>query len=925
MAPIKMTRSIFFVAALLLSLTTAAQQNQDKKLMFRFENKSLSSILVQIESTTDYSFFFNPAELNAVSVSFEGETTVEEFLKSALRDKKLYFLIDPSNNVFIRAYPFQDPIADRFYPSEKSEQENKPQEVQAPTTNERIVSRNTTRGNKLYEIGSKNKYVPGATVTLSGYIRTAEGPVMEGVSLQIEKLQKGVVTDNMGYYSINLPAGRHDLLIKSVGMADTRRTILLYTSGMLEIEMQEQVTNLQEVVIESDDVSPVKSSTMGVERLNMSEIKTVPTVFGEADVMRVVLTLPGVKSVGEASAGFNVRGGATDQNLILYNDATIYNPAHFFGFFSAFNPETVKEVELFKSLMPARYGGRLSSVLQVTGKEGNSEKVKGSAGIGLLTSRINLEGPLVKDKTTFLVGARTTYSGWIFDLLPEDSGYKNTKASFYDANMNINHKLNEHNEVSLTGYLSHDESNLNTDTMYYYDNRNISLKWNHEFNSKLASSISVGHDHYSYSNHFSTDSVYAYKMKFNLNQEVFKAKFFYTPGTRHAIEFGVNSTFYHISPGDLSGNHPLSKVIPIKIQKEQGLESALYIEDQFKLGNKISITAGLRYSVYNYLGPQQIRRYPDGIPRGPETIIDTLVYKKDKIIQTYHGLDYRASARFAITESLSVKAGYTTARQFVHMLSNTIAISPTDTWKLSDTNIKPQQSQQISVGVYKNLFSNVLEVSVEGYTKTISNYLDYKSGARLLSNPHIETEVFTTKGKAHGIEFMVRKTKGNFNGWMSYTYARTLLKMSDKIAGETINGGKYYPASYDKPHDFTFVGNHKLSRRFSISMNVTYSSGRPVTIPIGVFYYGDTQKTLYSNRNGYRIPDYFRTDLSLNIEGNHKVRQLTHNSWTIGVYNLTGRQNPYSVYFISENGVVKSYKLSIFGAVIPFINYNIRF
>jgi hypothetical protein len=261
----------------------------------------------------------------------------------------------------------------------------------------------------------------------------------------------------------------------------------------------------------------------------------------------------------------------------------------------------------------------------------------------------------------------------------------------------------------------------------------------------------------------------------------------------------------------------------------------------------------------------------------------------------------------------------------MHMLSNTIAISPTDTWKLSDTNIKPQQSQQISFGVYKNFFSNVLELSVEGYTKTISNYLDYKSGARLLSNPHIETEVFTTKGKAYGVELMLRKTKGNFNGWMSYTYARTLLKMSDKIAGENINDGRYYPASYDKPHDFTFVGNQKLSRRFSISMNLTYSSGRPVTIPVGVFYYGDSQKTLYSDRNGYRIPDYFRTDIALNIEGNHKVRQLTHNSWTIGIYNLTGRRNPYSVYFISENGVVKSYKLSIFGAVIPFINYNIRF
>jgi hypothetical protein len=702
-----MERSIFVAFALVLSLSAFAQQMpEDKKQWFTFENKSLSFVLGEIESTTNYSFFFNPVELDPVNVSFQGEATLEEFLQSVLQDKKLYFLIDHLNNVFISAYPFQDPIARGFYPSEKPLTEAKTQEAHLPATDERIVARNTTRGNKLYEIGTKSKYVPGATVTLSGYIRSAEGAEMEGVSLQVEKLQKGVVTNDAGYYSINLPAGRHDLLIKSVGMEDTRRMVFLYTTGALDVEMHEQVTNLEEIVIEADEASPVKSVNMGVERLSMSEIKTVPTVFGETDVLRVVLTLPGVKSVGEASTGFNVRGGAADQNLILYNDATIYNPSHFFGFFSAFNPETVKDVELYKSVMPARYGGRLSSVLQVVGKEGNSEKIKGSAGLGLLTSRINLEGPLVKEKTTFLVGARTTYSGWLFDLLPEDSGYKNTKASFYDANLNINHKIGAHDGLSLTGYLSHDESNLNTDTMYYYDNRNVSLKWNHEFNSRLASSISVGHDHYSYSNHFSSDSIYAYKMKFNLDQEVFKAQFFYAPGNRHAIEFGLNSTFYHISPGDLSRNHHLSQVIPVKVQKEQGVESAIYLEDQFKLGSKISISAGLRYSVFNYLGPQQIRRYPDGIPRGPETIIDTIVYDKNKIIQTYHGLDYRASARFAITESLSVKASYTTARQFMHMLSNTIAISPTDTWKLSDTNIKPQQSQQISFGVYKNFFSN---------------------------------------------------------------------------------------------------------------------------------------------------------------------------------------------------------------------------
>ena len=913
-----------FLATLVLKVETMAQNVSEKRIQLDFDDTLLPKAIEEIEFKSAYTFFFNASELDTVKITFHGNTTVGEFLNEVFETKALHFVVDPLDNVFISHRPWRIPLADGFFP-EKEAGPVRRQGIISYDSMPRISARNNTRGNKLYEIGNKNAYIPGRTVTLSGYIKSNAGAPIDGASVQVEKLKRGAVANQQGYYTITLPAGRHELLVKRVGMEDTRRAVFLYSNGLLDIEMEERVTSLDEITIQADETSQVRNTKLGAEKLNIEEIRNVPTVFGETDIMRVVLTLPGVKSVGEASTGFNVRGGAADQNLILYNDATIYNPSHFFGFFSAFNPEVVKDVELFKSLMPARYGGRLSSVLQVTGKEGDAKKIKGSAGLGLLTSRINLEGPLVKDRTTFVLGARTTYSGWLFSLLPKSSGYKNTKASFYDLNLNLNHKINAHNELALTGYLSHDKSNLNTDTMYYYDNKNLSVKWRHDFSQNFVGSITAGHDHYNYRNLYSKDTVYAYKMKFALNQNVFKAQFLYTPGNKHSIDFGINSTLYRIDPADFGRNHPASLVVPVKVPREQALESAFYIEDQFKVNNRLSLTAGLRYSVYNYLGPQDVRKYPTSVPRQPETITDTISYDKGKVIQTYHGLDYRVSARFSITDNLSIKAGYTTSRQFIHMLSNTIAISPTDTWKLSDSNIKPQISEQISVGIYKNFFSNSVEVSLEGYRKDITNYLDYKSGASLLANPHIETEVFTTQGNAYGLEVMIKKPKGNFNGWMSYTYARTLLKVDDEIAGQTINNGKYYPASHDKPHDFTFVGNQKLSRRFSISMNLTYSSGRPVTIPIGVFDYGGAPKTLYSNRNGYRIPDYFRTDLSLNIEGNHKVHQATHNSWTIGFYNLTGRQNPYSVYFISEKGVIKGYKLSIFGATIPFINYNIRF
>jgi hypothetical protein len=906
----------FAVASVLIFLANFASA-QDS-LSFDFKDTPFVIAVREIESKTNYFFYYKKAEVEHLQVNVQvSGVPIRKLLELMMQGTDMHYAIDPSNNIFVTRSLIDTSLADEF----------NVKEVDTKTSVDalHLTAREDVRGNKIHEIGNKSKYQPGSAVTLSGIVKTLEGNAVAGASVQVEKLRVGVATNAAGQYTLTLPSGAHALSVRSIGMKSTSKNIILYSNGFLDVEMQEEVKSLKEVVITADENSTLKTLSMGVEKLNIKTIKYIPTVFGEADVIRAVLTLPGVKSVGEASTGFNVRGGASDQNLILYNDLTIYNPAHFFGFFSAFNPEAVNSVELYKSTIPARYGGRLSSVLQIEGKQGNQEKIKGSAGIGLVTSRLNLEGPIANGKTTFLVGARTTYSNWIFGVLPKNSGLRNNKASFSDVNLNVTHRFNEANDLSVTGYMSKDESNLNTDTTFRYKSKNIALKWHHDFNSSLSAAFSVGLDHYDYSNSYNADTAAAYKLYFSVDQRVFKANFQYTPTANHKIDFGVNSIYYSINPGKLAKGHPLSDIQPITVQQDRALETAVYAEDQYTVSEKLSFNAGLRYSVFNYFGPHDVRVYDPSLPRTATNAIDTISYDKGKIIKTYSGLDFRLSGRFNVTKTFSVKAGYTTTRQFIHKISNTVSISPTDIWKLSDTNIKPQYSQQISLGVYKNLFTGALETSVEGYLKKIDNYLDYKSGARLFANEHIETETFTTKGKAYGVEFMIRKPKGNLNGWVSYTYSRTLLRMDDKHAGETINDGKYYPANYDKPHDFTFVLNEKLNRRFSISINMTYSTGRPVTIPIGVFYYGGEQKTLYGPRNGYRVPDYFRSDISFNIEGNHKIKQLTHNSWTIGVYNVTGRKNPYSIYFMNDGGVVKGYKLSIFGSAIPFVNYNIKF
>jgi hypothetical protein len=749
------------------------------------------------------------------------------------------------------------------------------------------------------------------------------GEPLGGVSIYIIKPHIGVSTDQYGFYAISLPKGRQVLNIQSIGMKDTRRQVQLSGDGKLNIDLQSQVMMLKNVTISAEKMSNIRGVQMGVQKLDIKTLKQVPVVFGETDLMRVLQTLPGVKSVGEASTGLNVRGGSADQNLIIFNDATIYNPSHFFGFFSAFNPDVVKSVELYKSSIPARYGGRLSSVIDINTREGNKKEFTGTAGIGLITSRLEIEGPIAKDKTSLILGGRTTYANWMINLLPQQ--YKLSKASFYDLNLNISHQLNKNNNLYLTAYTSKDNFNLNSDTTYGYGNLNLGLKWKHDFSNKLVGIFTTGYDRYDYNITSEANKTNAYKLAFDINQSYLKTQFNYFVNAHHSFEFGFSSLYYKLHPGNYGPVGAGSQVIGDTVATEQALESAVFVSDKFTISPQLVVEAGLRYSMYNQLGPATVNEYAPGLPKTPDNITGTKSYSAGQMIQTYSGPEYRISMRYQFTDNFSIKGSFNTTRQYIHLLSNTAAIAPTDIWKLSDPNILPQQGTQYSLGLYKNLKNNTIETSLEVYYKDIFNYLDYKSGAILVLNHHIETDVINTKGKAYGVEFMIKKSTGKLNGWLSYTYSRTFLKMDDPNAGELINGGNYYPANYDQPNSITVVANYRINHRFSISVNSTYSTGRPITLPIGVFYYNNSYRTLYSDRNAYRIPDYYRTDFSLNVDGNHRVHQKFHSSWTVGVYNLFGTKNPYSVYYISENGAVNGYKLSIFGSAIPFLNYNIRF
>jgi hypothetical protein len=583
----------------------------------------------------------------------------------------------------------------------------------------------------------------------------------------------------------------------------------------------------------------------------------------------------------------------------------------------------VKDVELYKSTIPPKYGGRLSSVVNISSREGNKKELAGAAGIGPLTSRLEVEGPLVKDKSSFIIGGRSTYADWLLNLLPDQ--YKNSKAAFYDVNLNLSHEISKSNSLYITGYLSQDRFNLNSDTFYSYGNKNIALKWKHIFNYKLNGTFSTGYDRYNYNNSSQALPQAGYKLSFDINQYYLKADLTDYFSNQQTFNFGINSLLYKIHPGTYQPVGEKSLVMPDMIAAEQALESSVYFNDHYVINSALSLDAGIRGTVYNYLGPQEVNYYPGGIPKSTSTIIRTVAYGSGANIKTYGAPEFRFSIKYAFGDSTSIKAGFNSQRQYIHSISNTTAMAPTDIWKLSDPNIKPQSGEQVSLGIYKNLKSNTIETSVEVYYKHIDNYLDYKSGAVLIMNHHLETDVLETQGKAYGVELYIKKLTGKLNGWISYSWSRTFLQMKDSTQGTPINNGAYYPADYDIPNNVTVVGNYRVSHRFSLSLNGVYATGRPITIPVGTYYYAGSYRTLYTERNQNRIPDCFRMDFSMNIEGNHRIHQLTHNSWTVGVYNLTARKNPYSIYYISENGVINGYQLSIFGSAIPYINYNIRF
>lgn len=743
----------------------------------------------------------------------------------------------------------------------------------------------------------------------------------------------GTTTNSSGNYEMDLPTGELSLQVSFMGYEVLKQQIKLIESGNAEFELFEESHSLEEVTITGDDTKASKAQ-MSMVKVNSRIMKELPVLMGEADVIKAMVMMPGVQSVGEMSSGFNVRGGNSDQNLILMDGSPVFNTSHLFGFFSMINPDAVKDVTLFKGGVPASYGERISSIMDVQLKEGSAKNVQFYGGIGLINSRFTLEGPLAKKKkSTFLIGGRTTYSDWLLRQTKNEQ-FLNSVAHFYDVNGTLNLVLGENNTLKLMGYFSNDAFNLNSNALYTYGNAIASANWKVNISKSLISNLNLSYSKYSFQLDQEDPELAEddYTLFTGLEYGSLKYILSWLPNERHRINTGFQAIGNIVSPGKVEPSQSPSNVIPDKIAKEQSLELGLFIDDDFDLSPNTALNVGVRYARFMNMGPTTVLDYDPTQTINSGSVIDSTVYGTWQTSKMYHGIEPRLSLKFNLRNEGSFRVSYQRMHQFMSQVSNTSVISPADFWKLSDAHIKPLISDQFAIGLFKNPQKGLFETSVEVYYKKLQNLMEYKNGAVLVMNHHIESDIINANGYAYGLELYLRKSAGRLNGWVSYTYSRTMRKTNSNFAEEVINKGEYYPSVYDKPHDLSTVLNYQISRRWRFSGNFVLSTGRPVTLPEQKYTFEGKQVVYYSDRNKYRMPTYHRIDVSITLDENLRRKRMWKGSWTFSIYNLYGRKNAYSVFYrkdasiqLADKNQYAIYKLSVIGVPVPSITYNFKF
>lgn len=762
--------------------------------------------------------------------------------------------------------------------------------------------------------------------TLSGYVRDgATGETMIGATIAVKGISKGINSNQYGFYSLTLNEGKYILVCSYIGYTSEVVELDLKSDTLLNFNIRPGVKLSEEVIVTSRKRdNNVKTAQMGKVTLPIEQIRSIPAFLGEVDLLKVVQLLPGVRNAGEASAGFYVRGGGPDQNLILLDDAVVYNSGHLFGFFSVFNSDAIKNVSLIKGGMPAQYGGRLSSVLDISMKEGNNQKFQVDGGLGLIASRLSIQGPIKKDKASFIVSARRTYVDAIAKpFIKKSNQFYGSGYYFYDLNAKINYKFTERDRLYLSGYFGRDVFDFANGTQSLninipWGNSTATLRWNHVYNNKLFSNTTAVYNDYNFTFKAAQNN-FEIKLASGIRDLSLKQDFDYYPFSSHKIKFGLIYTYHRFTPSVVSGKQDSVVFNPQNAQIKYAHEGAVYLQDSWEITPRLNINGGLRFSGFQQVGPYKL--YTDDADGNH---IDSIMYGRSRAVKTYGGLEPRLTMRYSVNEQTSIKASVTRNLQYIHLVSNAGTTLPTDLWVPSTYKVKPQISWLYAAGIFKNFKNNMYETSVELYYKQMQNQIEYEEGYVPSSIADIENSFTFGKGWSYGAEFFVNKVKGKLTGWVGYTLSWTWRKFPE------LNFGNKYPAKFDRRHDLSVVAVYELNKKWKFGATFVYGSGNAATLPQRFYIIGGVLTQEYSNINQYRLPSYHRLDLSATLTPKKNEKRKVKREWVFSIYNAYSRKNPYFIYFDQTgsalNGDLKiqAKQVSIF-PIIPAITYNIKF
>lgn len=764
--------------------------------------------------------------------------------------------------------------------------------------------------------------------TLSGTISEIKsGETMIGVNVLIPSLQTGVITNVYGFYSITLPEGTHDIIYTSLGFEDYKETVTLTSPLTKNINLSVSTETLDVVILKSDvEKTNIRKPQMSVNTLKASTIKKIPAVLGEADVIQALTLLPGISNAGEGASGFNVRGGGADQNLVLLDEATLYNSSHLFGFFSVFNPDAIKDVTLYKGGIPARYGGRIASVLDIYQKDGNKKEYHATGGIGLVASRLLIEGPIAKDKASFLVAGRSSYAHLFLPLFDNDN-----VAYFYDLNTKISYDINDKNKIFLSGYFGRDAFNISDIFANTFGNSTLNVRWNHLFNDKLFSNLSLIYSDY----YYGLELKFA-EFQFDSGIQNFNLRYDFTNyvSDKVKLQFGLNSIYYTFNPGEVTPTSETSGINSRKLTDLYAFENAVYLDGNFKVSEKLNIQAGLRISSFNRLGQESINVYANDNPilynealdiYQKATPIDTISASRGTTTKSFVNFEPRFSLSYQLNDASSLKASYNRTVQYIHLLSNTTSPTPFDVYAPSGEFIDPQLGDQVALGYFRDFENFTFEI--EGYYKEVQNRIDYVDDADLIANDAIEQVILNGEARAYGLEFLARKTRGRFTGWVAYTLSKSEQQTPGRTPVETgINNGDWYNTAWDRTHDFSVTAQYELNTKWSFGANLIFQTGRPNTFPTAQYEYQGQIVPVFEPRNASRLNNFHRMDVSATLKPKSDKKKNWKGEWVFSIYNIYNRRNAASVSFRenADTGANEAVRLSIFG-IIPSVTYNFKF